>query len=130
MGNMQPPLETHSTVAPIPTTAWEEDTLTIAEYEKIRQFVKQIGRLKDDGLSRVGVAASFIRRRIQPLQDRLHYGFEYIGPEDTTRQATEELPDNVVHYQVQNILKLVEKMPYEYPEYRASNPPPPVCGVV
>ena len=70
--------------------------LNAMEHEGIRPFIKQIQAMKDQGLSGVGVVASFIRRRIQPLQERIHYGFEYTGPEDPARVTADELTEGEV----------------------------------
>jgi hypothetical protein len=84
-GNMHPPLELHSNAAPVPNTLWDKEVLSTTEIEGIRPFLNQIRSMKDQGLRRVGVVASFIRRRVQPLKDRVHYNFEYTGCQDPTR---------------------------------------------
>ena len=52
--------------------------------------------MKDQGLSGVGVVVNFIRRWVQPLQERIHYGFEYTVLEDPTRVTTDELTEGEV----------------------------------
>ena len=52
--------------------------------------------MKDQGLNGVVVVANFIRHRVQPLQERVHYGFEYTGPEDPTRATSVELNEEVL----------------------------------
>ena len=52
--------------------------------------------MKDQGLNGVGVVSSFIRCRVQPLYERVHYGFEYIGPKDLARVTTDELTEDEV----------------------------------
>ena len=61
------PLEVHSNTALLPNNRWEKETLNATKHEGIRPFLKQIQAMKDQGLSVVGVVASFIRRRVQPL---------------------------------------------------------------
>ena len=56
--------------------------MNATELERIHPFLKQLSAMKDQGLNGVGVVASFIRRRVQLLQERVHYGFEYIEPND------------------------------------------------
>ena len=36
--------------------------------------------LKQQGLTGFGIVSSFLRRRVQPLKEREHLGFEYSGP--------------------------------------------------
>ena len=68
MGNLLPSMDTHSLEAPKVNSHWEEENLQEHELEWIRPLIKQIKALKDWGLTGESVAASFMRRRIQPLQ--------------------------------------------------------------
>jgi hypothetical protein len=74
---MHSPLEIHSNVALVPNTLWDREILSATDIEGIQSFLNQIRSMKDQGLSGVGVVTSFIRCRVQPLKDRVHYGFEY-----------------------------------------------------
>lgn len=74
---MHLPLEIHSNAALIPNKLWDREILSATNIEGIQSFLNQIRSMKDKGLSRVRVVASFIRHRVQPLKDRVHYGFEY-----------------------------------------------------
>jgi hypothetical protein len=93
---MHPPLEVHSNAAPIPNMLWDREILSATEIEGIRPFLNQIKLMKDQGLSGVGVVVSFIRRRVQPLKDRVHYGFEYTGCQDPTRVTSNEFSEGEV----------------------------------
>ena len=104
VGNMWLPLEVHSNTAPVPNARWEKEPMNAMELEGIRLFLKQLSDIKDQGLNGVGIVASFIRRRVQPLQERVHYGFEYIGPKDPARVTTDELIENEVLERIQDIL--------------------------
>ena len=64
---MWPPLEVHRNTAPVPNNRWDKETLNTTELEGIHPFLKQIRAMKDQGLSGVGLVASFIRHRVQPL---------------------------------------------------------------
>ena len=66
------------------------------ELEGICPFLKQLSAMKDQGLNGVGVVTSFIRRRVQPLQERVHYGFEYIRLKDPAWVTADELSENEV----------------------------------
>ena len=70
--------------------------MSMTELDGIRPFLKQLSAMKDQGQNGVGVVASFIRRRVQPLQERVHYGFENTGPQDPARVTTEELTEDEV----------------------------------
>ena len=82
------------------------------ELEGICPFLKQIRAMKDQGLSGVGVVASFIRHRVQPLQERIHYGFEYTGPEDPAQVTADELMEGEVLERIQNVLASIQVIPY------------------
>lgn len=60
-GNMFPPLAVHSNAAPVVTNKWEKNSLSAAEFERIRPFLDRINTLKLQGLTGVGIVASFIR---------------------------------------------------------------------
>ena len=81
-GNMLPPLEIHSNAAPVPNARWKKEPMSVMEREGICSFLKQLSAMKDQGLNKVGVVASFIRHQVQPLEERVHYGFEYAMPQD------------------------------------------------
>jgi hypothetical protein len=84
---------------------WEKNSLTVGEVEKLRPFFERISTLKLQGLTGVSIVASFIRRRVQPLMLRDHFGFEYTGPEDSSRVVPkEELAESEVLRQLQKLL--------------------------
>jgi len=116
------PLEVHSDTVPVPNNHWDKETLSATELEGICPFLKQIRAMKDQGLSGVGVVASFIRRRIQPLQERIHYGFKYTGLEDPARVTIDELTEGEVLERIQNVLVSVQVIPYQYSEHDHQNP--------
>jgi hypothetical protein len=82
--------------------------------------------MKDQGLSGVGVVASFIRRQVQPLKDRVHYGFEYTGCQDPTRVTSNELSEGEVLERLQDILGVVSVIPYQFREHNHDHPPPTI----
>jgi hypothetical protein len=71
-------LAVHTNAGPSVNNHWEKEALTLSEIERIKPFLKEIKALKIRGLSGVGIVTSFIRSRVQPLQERVHYGFEEI----------------------------------------------------
>ena len=105
------PLEVHSNTMPVPNNRWDKETLSAMKLECICRFPKQIRAMKDQGLSGVKVDASFFRRRVQPLQERIHYEFEYTGPEDPAWVTTDELMEGEVLERIQNMLASVQVIP-------------------
>ena len=55
--------------------------------------------------------------------ERVHYGFEYIGPKDPARVITNELIEDEVLERIQDILQAVLVIPYQYPKLGHQNPP-------
>ena len=53
----------------------------------------------------------------------MHYGFEYIVPQDPARVTTEELTEDEVLERIQDILQAVLVIPYQYLEHDHQNLP-------
>jgi hypothetical protein len=88
--NHPPSLAKHTRFSPHKRSQWLEK-LNEAEHVQIQLFLDQIDVLKLSGLTREFVVKSFISRRIQPLTQRVNYGFEYLGAKDPSRTSLEEL---------------------------------------
>jgi len=50
-----------------------------------------------NNLNGVGVAINFVCRRIQPSKERVHPAYEYVGDEDTAREAPERISSDVAY---------------------------------
>ena len=83
--------------------------------------------LKQQGLTGFGIVSSFLRRRVQPLKEREHLGFEYSGAEDPSCMVSAlELTGEEVLEHLQKMLKGVSVVPPAVSEFSANNPPPAV----
>src|SRR6187551_513036 len=69
---------------------------TTEEAKDVPALLKRVQSLKNKGLTGVGIAFSFLKRRIQPLQERVNLGYEYEGNSDPSRMVPEELSDETV----------------------------------
>jgi hypothetical protein len=106
---------------------WEKNPLSSEELKKIQPLLDTIRVLKQQGLNGFKIVASYLRRRVQPLKAREHYGFEYSGAEDPSRMVSAmELTEEEVMECLKKILKGVSVVPHTVPEYRADNLPPAV----
>jgi hypothetical protein len=106
---------------------WEKNLLSSEELKKIQPLLDRIRVLKQQGLNDLGIIASYLLRRIQPLKAREHYGFEYSGAEDPSRMVPAlELTYEAVLERLKKILKGVSVVLHLIPEYHADNPPPVV----
>ena len=65
----------------------------------------------------------WIKRRIQPLQARETFGFQYQGTTDSSRFLEEEISDEEVFSRIQRLLKNVEDVPVVPDTFSAANPP-------
>ena len=60
-----------------------------------------IASLKKRGISGESVAFEWMMRRIQPLQSRVTFGFEYQGKNDPSRCSEEEISNGEALHRVQ-----------------------------
>ena len=65
----------------------------------------------------------WMRRRIQPLQARKTFGFQYHGATDSSRYSEEEISDEEVFSRVQRLLRDVKKITIVLDTFSAANPP-------
>ena len=65
----------------------------------------------------------WMKRRIQPLQARESFGFQYQGTTDLSRFSEEEISDDVVFSRVKLLLKDVKKIPVVPGTFSAAKPP-------
>src|SRR6187551_3175797 len=69
---------------------------TAEEAKDVPAMLKRVQILKDKGLTGVGITFSFMKRRIQPLQERVNLGFQYEGVSDPSRIVPEDISDETV----------------------------------
>ena len=94
---MIPPLSVHSGSGPLVNDRWEKNLVTTAKLQTIKPFLEKIFTLKQQGLTGFDIVSSFLRRRVQPLKEREHFGFEYSRAEDPSRMVPAlELTDEEV----------------------------------
>jgi hypothetical protein len=94
---------------------------------KIKPLLEKIKTLKQQGLTRFGIVASFLHRRVQPLKARENYGFKYSGAEDPSQMVLAlELTEEEVLEHLKKVLKGVTVVPHTVPEYHADHLPPAV----
>ena len=74
-------------------------------------------------LTRETVIFDWMKRRIQPLQARESFRFQYQGTTDPSRYSKEEISDDVVFSRIQRLLKNVNKIPIVSSTFSAANPP-------
>nr|XP_034576780.1 uncharacterized protein LOC117840382 [Setaria viridis]TKV96964.1 hypothetical protein SEVIR_9G464950v2 [Setaria viridis] len=66
-----------------------------------------------------------MKRRIQPLQQRCHWGYEYTGVNDPSRLSPDELNIDEIMVSLKRMFKNVGEIPTIVREFNAANPPKP-----
>ena len=69
------------------------------------------------------MAFDWMKHRIQPLQARVTFGFEYQGKNDPSRYLEEEISNGEVLRRVQRLFEKVEHVPHLLNTLSALNPP-------
>ena len=64
-----------------------------------------------------------MKHRIQPLQARVTFGFEYQGKNDPSRYLEEEISNGEVLRRVQRLFEKVEHVPHLLNTFLVLNPP-------
>jgi hypothetical protein len=111
IGNHKPGLPERVNTPPKYEPFWVED-LPMANLIDIPELVMRIRALKAKGVTGALVAYSFFERRIQPLQRKVTYGYEYRGTADPSRMAKDVPSMEEIMQRVQRILDKVYSEPY------------------
>ena len=69
----------------------------------------------------------WMKRRIQPLQDRVNFGFEYQGTSDPSWCSDKEISNGEALRRVQRLFEKVEHVPHMLDTFSVLNPPKEVC---
>jgi hypothetical protein len=96
--------------------------------DQVRELLDIIEAQKMKGVTGASVMFSFFKRRVQPIQQRHWFGFEYTGTFDPSRMCAEELSDEATLQRVQRVLLDVDAMPYVPKLFSARNPTKPVSS--
>ena len=93
------------------------------EAQDVPALLERVQDLKNQGLTGVGIAFSFMKRRVQPLQQREHLGFDYEGPSDGSRTTPDDISDEMVLTRLNKMFIGVSGKPVIVGEYSKENPP-------
>ncbi|RLN11955.1 hypothetical protein C2845_PM09G13620 [Panicum miliaceum] len=84
VANPTPRLPPHTDDPPVLNARWEEKP-TDEEMVEVEMLLAELQKLKAEKLTSAAVALSFAKRLTQPIQERVHPGYEYSGRDDPTR---------------------------------------------
>jgi len=124
-------IENHGSTLPMITLGplvirpeWKKKPLDTSQ---IPDLLKWIANLKQSRITREAVVFDWMKHRIQPLQARVTFGFEYQGTSGPSRYSTKEITNGEALHWVQRLLEKVDHVPHLLDTFLASNPPKEVC---
>jgi hypothetical protein len=83
-----------------------------ASWNEKPEYVGQVRELMEllpwNRLDRPAVAGSFISRRVQPYQKRVHADYEYQGSADQTRMHPNRLPKDEIKRRIAELFNLAD----------------------
>ncbi|RLN39153.1 retrotransposon protein, putative, unclassified [Panicum miliaceum] len=84
VANPTPSLPPRTGLPPMLNAKWEEKP-TNEKMVEVEVLLAELQKLKAEKLTGAAVALSFAKRLTQPIQERVHTGYEYSGRDDPTR---------------------------------------------
>ena len=94
-----------TTGPPIQRPEWLKKTYDMSQ---IPELLEMITNLRQKGISGEAVAFDWMNRRIQPLQARITFDFEYPGRSDPSRYSEEEITNGETLRRVQRLFDKVD----------------------
>jgi hypothetical protein len=94
--------------------------------DQVDELLDTIAAHKEMGVTGASVMFSFLKRRVQPIQQCHILEFEYKGAEDPSHMCAEDLTDEAALIRVKRVLLDVNAVPYILGLFSAWNPPKPV----
>jgi hypothetical protein len=125
IGNHVPQLPKRPGKPPVMRPEWNTE-LSRGDMDQVNELIAIIAAHKEIGVTGASVMFSFLKRRIQPIQQCHTLGFEYIYAEDPSWMCVEELTDDAALIRVKRVLLDVNAVPYIPELFYAQNPPKPV----
>ena len=87
------------------------------------ELLTRIAERRREGVTGATVVSSWLRRQIQPLQSRIHSGFEYTGLQDPSRFSSEETSQDEAMVLLHNLFEAVSTIPVLPELFHVNNPP-------
>ena len=110
-------------ITPDPPIQRPEWNKKLIDDSQIPELLERIASLRQRHISEDAVIFDWMRRRIQPLQARETFSFQYRGTSDPSRYSDKEISNGEVFSRVQRLLKKVENVPIIPDTFSAANPP-------
>jgi hypothetical protein len=109
---------------PVKINEWDLG-LSSWDLKELEPVLGLISELKKQGVTGATVARSFCRRMIQPIKDRVHPAYEYVGQLDPTREVNRKVSKEEVAARVSQMYAgrvKVKKCPKAYSLKRPADP--------
>ena len=104
VGSQEVGLPPYSADAASKKPSWA-NTLAASEVEEANRLLERVEQLRKE-ITGVDLISTWVRRRVQPLQARVHPMWEYSGDEDLTRVGPEVPTDTQIANHVQLLCKV------------------------
>ena len=88
-------------ISPGPPIQWPEWNKKPVDESQISELLVRIADLRQNNVTGEAVMFDWMKRKIQPLQARETFGFQYQGTTDSSRYSEEEISDEEVFSRVQ-----------------------------
>ena len=115
--------ETIPVITPGPLTGKTEWNKKPDDNRQIPELLDRIAKLRKKHITGEAVVFDWLKRRIQPLQARETFAFQYQGTTDPSWYSEEEISDEEVFSRVQRLLKNVKDVPFIPDTFSTGNPP-------
>ena len=104
---------------PIQRPEWNKKPV---DNSQVSDLLSRIAELRQKNLTGEAVVFDWMKRRIQPLQARETFSFQYQGTTDLSRFLEEEISNGEVFSRVRRLLKDVKHVPIIPDTFSAANP--------
>ena len=105
---------------PVQRAEWLKKPLDMSQMTELLQM---IASLNQKGISGEDVAFDWMKRRIQPLQARVTFGFEYRRKNDLSWCSEEEISNGGALRRIQRLFEKVEHVMQLLNTFSVLNPP-------
>ena len=110
-------------ITPGPRIQWPEWNKKPVDSSQISKLLARIADLRQKIVTGEAVMFDWMKRRVQPLQARETFGFQYQGTTDSSRFLEEEISNEEVFSRVQRLLNNVKDVPIVPDTFSTVNPP-------
>jgi hypothetical protein len=108
--------------APKVIDQWK-DQPSRAEHPEFDWMISKILDFRGRGMTGESIAYSWLRRGVQPLQNRVNLGFQYEGAEDPSRMLKGDISHKEIMRRMSRFFVPTVAQPALFEEYSAENPP-------